>query len=118
MGVNNRTGWLSAILRSTEVGLVASLVVILGLIYALGPPDSFFTRTSLLSLLQQIGLYGILAIGAAVVIISGGIDLSVGAVVALSSVFCAKLLKEWLHDGATGPPPSGVVVLAIGLTLA
>ena len=34
-------------------------------------------------LLHQIGLYGVLAVGAAVVIISGGIDLSVGAVVAL-----------------------------------
>jgi ribose/xylose/arabinose/galactoside ABC-type transport system permease subunit len=117
MGANNRMGWLSAILRSTEVGLVASLLAILGLIYLLGPPDSFFTRTSLLSLLQQIGLYGILAIGAAVVIISGGIDLSVGAVVALSSVFCAKLLKEWLHDASATPPSTGVVLLAIALTL-
>ena len=40
-----------------------------------------------------------LAVGAAVVIISGGIDLSVGAVVALSSVVCAKLMTQWLHDG-------------------
>src|SRR3954447_13245476 len=116
MGANNRTGWLSTVLRSTEVGLVVSLMVILGLIYVLGPPDSFFTKTSLFSLLQQIGLYGILAVGAAVVIISGGIDLSVGAVVALSSVFCAKLLKEWLNDGSVSPPSNGIILVAIALT--
>ncbi|WP_435005671.1 ABC transporter permease [Tundrisphaera lichenicola] len=118
MGANQRAGWLSKVLRSTELGLVASLAAILGLIYLLGPPDSFFTWTTQLSLLHQIGLYGVLAVGAAVVIISGGIDLSVGSVVALSSVFCAKLLKEWLHNGASPTPPSnGIVILAIALTL-
>ncbi len=117
MGANNGTGRASAILRSTELGLFASLLVILGLIYLLGPPDSFFTRTTQLSLLHQIGLYGVLAVGAAVVIISGGIDLSVGAVVALSSVVCAKLMTQWLHDGSSSPPSTGVVVVAIGLTL-
>ncbi len=117
MGANNGTGRASAILRSTELGLFASLLVILGLIYLLGPPNSFFTRTNQLSLLHQIGLFGVLAVGAAVVIISGGIDLSVGAVVALSSVVCAKLMTQWLHDGSSSPPSTGVVVVAIGLTL-
>jgi ribose/xylose/arabinose/galactoside ABC-type transport system permease subunit len=120
MGANpsDETRLASTILRSTELGLVASILAILGLIYLLGPPDSFFTATTQLSLLHQIGLYGVLAVGAAVVIISGGIDLSVGAVVAISSVFCAKLLKQWLHDGSLGSTPStGVIVLAIALTL-
>ena len=54
MGANNRIGWLSTILRSNEFGLVVSLMVILGIIYELGPPDSFFTDSSLKSLLQQI----------------------------------------------------------------
>jgi ribose/xylose/arabinose/galactoside ABC-type transport system permease subunit len=61
----------------------------------------------------------VLAVGAAVVILAGGIDLSTGAVVALASVFSAKLLTEWLHRGGTtaSPPSTIVVVLAIGLTL-
>ncbi len=54
------------------------------------------------TLLHQVALFGVLAVGAAVVIISGGIDLSIGSVVALSSIVCAKLLTVWLRDGAAG----------------
>ena len=119
MGENQGSGRVSAALRSTELGLIASILMLLGLIYLLAPPNSFFTGTTQLSLFHQIGLYGVIAVGAAVVIISGGIDLSVGAVVALSSVVCAKLMTQWLHDGSTGGPPSvPVIVLAILLTLA
>ena len=110
MGANQGKGPISAVLRSTELGLFGSLLVILWVIRLLGPSQLLLHEsTTQLSLLHQIGLYGVLAVGAAVVIISGGIDLSVGSVVALASVFCAKLLKEWLHDGATGPPSTGIV---------
>jgi ribose/xylose/arabinose/galactoside ABC-type transport system permease subunit len=70
-------------------------------------------------LLHRVALFGVLAVGAAVVIISGGIDLSTGAVVALSSVVSAKLLTEWLRPGGGSAPPPSVplVALAIGLTL-
>ena len=112
MGVNKGSGRVSAVLRSTELGLVASILMLLGLIYLLAPPNSFFTWPTQRSLFHQIGLYGVLAVGAAVVIISGGIDLSIGAVVALSSVVCAKLMTQWLHDGSAGSPPPSVVILA------
>ncbi len=118
MGANNGSGRASAILRAPEWGLTASILVVLGLIYALDPTRSFFGEGSRLALRHQIGLYGVLAVGAAVVIISGGIDLSVGAVTALSSVVAAKLMTSWLHDGATGPPSTGAIVLAMALTLA
>jgi ribose/xylose/arabinose/galactoside ABC-type transport system permease subunit len=109
---------LSAVSRSPELGLFASILMLLGLIYLLAPPNSFFTWPSQLSLLNQIGLYGVLAVGAAVVIISGGIDLSVGAIVALSSVICAKLMTQWLHFGPRDLPPADwAIVLAMGLTL-
>jgi ribose/xylose/arabinose/galactoside ABC-type transport system permease subunit len=117
MGENKGSGQISAILRSTECGLLASIVMLLGLIYVLAPPNSFFTSTTQLSLLHQISLYGVLAVGAAVVIIAGGIDLSVGAVVALSSVVCAKLMTQWLHDGSSGAPSATVILLAEALTL-
>ena len=114
---NNGPGWSLAIFRSPEWGLVASILTILGLIYLLDPTRSFFLPSNRLSLLHQIGLYGILAIGAAVVIISGGIDLSVGAVVAFSSVIAAKLMTQWLRGSATGPPSATVVVAAMIITL-
>jgi ribose/xylose/arabinose/galactoside ABC-type transport system permease subunit len=112
MGENKPLRTFLAVLRSTEFGLIVSIGALLGVIQWLAPPGSFFTETSMLSLLQQIGLYGVLAVGASVVIISGGIDLSVGAVVALSSVVCAKLMTSWLHDGSSGVLPSNFIVIA------
>ncbi len=114
---NNGPGRWPALFRAPEWGLGASILAILGLIYILDPTRSFFLPSSRLSLLHQIGLYGVLAIGAAVVIISGGIDLSVGAVVAFSSVIAAKLMTEWLRGDRTGNPSSVVIFAAIAITL-
>jgi len=115
--VNNGTSRAAAFFRSPEWGLLVSIGLVLWIIYYLDPTRSFFSFGSREALIHQIGLYGVLAVGASVVIISGGIDLSVGAVVALSSVIVAKLMTEWLHDGTTGPPPSWIIVTSIGLTL-
>lgn len=107
-----------AIVRSPEFGLVVGILLVLGLIYLLEPAHSFFSYYSRKTLLHQIALYGVLSIGAAVVIIAGGIDLSVGAVVALASVVSAKLVTEWLPGASATAPPSGAVVAAaIALTL-
>lgn len=51
--------------------------------------SSFLTVNNLLLIIKQVTLYGVLAIGMTFVLITGGIDLSVGSVVALSAVFSA-----------------------------
>jgi ribose/xylose/arabinose/galactoside ABC-type transport system permease subunit len=78
---------------------------------------AFYQSYSLQTLLHTVARFGVLAVGAAVVIIAGGIDLSTGAVVSLASVVSAKLLTEWLRGPASGPPPLGIIALVIGLTL-
>jgi ribose/xylose/arabinose/galactoside ABC-type transport system permease subunit len=106
--------------KAPEWGLVVGIVVVIGLIYLLDRQGAFFERRSLQPLLHRVALFGVLAVGAAVVIIAGGIDLSIGAVVALASVVSAKLLTEWLHKGGgtSGQPPSlAVIAAAILLTL-
>jgi ribose/xylose/arabinose/galactoside ABC-type transport system permease subunit len=111
--------WASAF-RAPEWSLVIGIVVVLGLIYVLDPSRSFFTLYSRRSMLHQVGLFGVLSVGAALVIISGGIDLSIGSVVALSSIVSAKLLTEWLRDGSASgaaPPSTTLVAVAIGLSL-
>src|SRR5262249_17018406 len=42
-----------------------------------------------------IGMYGIFSIGAGIVIITGGIDLSVGSMLALLGVLLSMMLMEW-----------------------
>jgi len=109
---------LLRIFKAPEWGLVAGLLAVLAVIYVLDRDRVFFGAYNIRPLLHRVALFGVLAIGAAVVIISGGIDLSTGAVVALSSVVSAKLLTAWLRSGgSSGSPPLSLVALAIGLTL-
>ncbi|MDK4728714.1 ABC transporter permease [Rhizobium phaseoli] len=70
----------------TLIGLVA-IVVIFGLL----APD-FLSQRNLLNILQQSSINACLALGMTLVIISGGIDLSVGPTAAISAVICATLL--------------------------
>ena len=105
--------------NAPEWALVAGILLVLAVIYVLDRDRAFFRDVNIRSLLHRVALFGVLAVGAAVVIIAGGIDLSTGAVVALSSVVSAKLLTEWLRTGGgNAPAPSvTIVALAIGLTL-
>ena len=55
--------------------------------------DSFCTVNSLLLVCKHVAQYGILGIGMTYVIITGGIDLSVGSVVAITGVIVGSLLQ-------------------------
>ena len=55
-------------------------------------PETFFSTQNLLNILRQNSFTTILAVGMTLVILTGGIDLSVGSVVALSGVIAAKVL--------------------------
>jgi ribose/xylose/arabinose/galactoside ABC-type transport system permease subunit len=107
----------SAFLKAPEWGLVVGIVAVLLLILVFDREHAFFQRYSLQTLVHRVALFGVLAVGAALVIIAGGIDLSIGAVVAISSVVSAKLLTEWLRPAASAPLPAGLVATVIGLTL-
>ena len=76
-------------------------------------PHPFFNGANALLVLKYSSIYGIAAIGAAVVIISGGIDLAPGAVIALTGVVAGGLIVEhgW-SVGAGGAAGLGVGVAA------
>jgi ribose transport system permease protein len=56
-------------------------------------PD-FLKRDNLLNVANQIVVIAILAVGMTLVIVTGGIDLSVGSLIALSAVVCSLLIRE------------------------
>jgi ribose/xylose/arabinose/galactoside ABC-type transport system permease subunit len=60
-------------------------------------PHPFLNFENALLILKYSSIYGIAAVGAAVVIISGGIDLAPGSIIALASVVCGALFvdAEW-----------------------
>lgn len=87
----------------TLIGLVA-IVVIFGLL----APD-FLSQRNLLNILQQSSINACLALGMTLVIISGGIDLSVGPTAAISAVITATMLVAGV------PVPIAILAgLAIG----
>ncbi len=92
---------LMRFLKAPEWGLVAGILFVLAVIYFLDHDHAFFREVNIRPLLHRVALFGVLAVGAAVVIIAGGIDLSTGAVVAISSVVSAKLLTEWLRTAGS-----------------
>ena len=59
----------------------------------------FLTSKNIINIIRQISINGIIAVGMTFVILTGGIDLSVGSVVAITSVICGYLLEKgmfWL----------------------
>ncbi|MER6946923.1 ABC transporter permease [Nonomuraea sp. NPDC000554] len=76
-----------------HLGLFAALglLVIVGLVTR---PDNFATTANLVSILSLAATIGVITVGATFVIIGGGIDLSVGAVMALASVWATTLATQ------------------------
>ena len=108
-------------LKAPEWGLVVGVLAVLAAIYAIDRSGAFFTTYSLRTLSHNAAMFGVLSVGAAVVIIAGGIDLSVGSVVALSAIVSAKLVVDWIPAIAGlapgTPTPAWVIAVAVALTL-
>lgn len=73
-----------------ESGVLIVLLVVFGALTLAS--DDFLTANNLANLARQVSIYGILAIGQLLVILIGGIDLSVGSVVGLAGAVTAQLL--------------------------
>ena len=76
-----------------RLGPVLGLFFVVAL-FAVLAPDKFATGGNLQLILLQTAVVGTAALGMTMVIISGGIDLSVGSVIALTTVVVALLLKS------------------------
>jgi ribose transport system permease protein len=63
----------------------------------------FLTRQNLLNVANQIVVVAILAAGLTFVILTGGIDLSVGSLIALAAVVATRLVRDHFGGNATGP---------------
>jgi ribose/xylose/arabinose/galactoside ABC-type transport system permease subunit len=104
-------------LYSTELALlIAIAVVVIGTAIA-DSNHSYLNDpgTSGKDIARNLALLGIFSLGAAVVIIAGGIDLSAGSVIAFSGTVCAGILL--IFTPAKGAAPAWAVVLAISAAI-
>ncbi|MBW7057001.1 ABC transporter permease [Paracoccus bogoriensis] len=91
-----------------------ALIAIIAVFSSLSP--HYFTVANFLIMSSQVAIFGILAIGMLLVILNGGIDLSVGSILALSGVVAGAMMQGVELD-ALGvilyPPVWAVVVLTL-----
>src|SRR6187399_3627757 len=73
---------------------VLVLLVVLCAVVAVASPQ-FLSATNIQNMARLIGTYGIFSIGVGIVIITGGIDLSIGSICALLGVLLSMMLVEW-----------------------
>lgn len=89
------------------VAVIAVIVLGVGLLV-----PNFFQLSNILNVGRQAAIVGVIAIGVTFVILTAGIDLSVGAVLAVSGVTMALLIK-----GGTQPWIAILAALAVGLAI-
>ena len=103
------------LLRRSEWALALAIVVAVGLTALLDANHSYATRPleSLRDIARNTALLGIFALGATVVIIAGGIDLSAGSMIALSGTVCATTMLALAPVEMMGFKPVGPAVVAV-----
>ncbi|MBE3016279.1 ABC transporter permease, partial [Microbispora sp. NEAU-D428] len=79
--------------RIPHLGLVVALVL-LAIVGLVTRPENFATSSNLVSILALASTIGVITVGMTFVIIGGGIDLSVGALMALASVWATTLATQ------------------------
>lgn len=93
-----------------DFGALIALVLLVVVIGVISP--EFRTLSNFLSLLRQSSINGFIAFGMTCVILTGGIDLSVGSVLALSTALCAGFITNGVPVGL-----AMVLALIIGTAL-
>jgi ribose transport system permease protein len=92
-----------------ELGIFVLLVLLCAITAIMNP--RFLTPENLQNTGRLIGAYGLLGLGLGVVIITGGIDLSVGSVLALLGVLLSMAVRQW------GVPGFAAVLLIIAAAM-
>jgi ribose transport system permease protein len=96
-----------------NLGLVLALLVLI-VVGTITAGDSFATASNALVILRQASIIGVISIGMTLVIIAGGIDLSVGSVMGLASIVATLAAIQDLAD-QTHWIVMVVIALAVGL---
>ncbi|MBX3205943.1 MAG: ABC transporter permease [Labilithrix sp.] len=79
--------------RPAWLGPLVAVVVVYA-VFAILTPDTFLRTQNLLTMARQTVVVAICALGMTMVIVTGGIDLSTGSLVALTTVVVARLLRS------------------------
>lgn len=107
---NARSGGANWTAYASQFGALGVLIIIC-IVFAILEP-AFISPINLFNVLRQVSIYGLLALGMTFVILTGGIDLSVGSLLALAGLVAAAVYK-----GGTGLLSAGTAGQAQGFGL-
>ena len=94
-----------------EIGVFVAFIAVMVVFSAID--EHYFTMANLIDIVDQSTINGLIAIGMTFVIVTGGIDLSVGSVMAIVIVLVGRLLTEQGMD----PISATIVGIILGFTL-
>ncbi|HQY95235.1 MAG TPA: hypothetical protein PLS79_26725, partial [Caldilinea sp.] len=94
----------------TLPGVGPLLALLIAMLFFATQTDKFFTGRNFSLVVQQVIVVGTLAIGQTLIILTAGIDLSNGMVMALGSVIMASLAVEF------GVPPVFAILIGLAIT--
>ena len=104
--------WKSVIHSPLALPLAGLIVVSILMGFA---SDNFFSISNIMNVLRQVAIVAILAVGMTFVILTGGIDLSVGAVMALAGTMAAGLMVHFGLPGWLGLLIGVAISIGLGL---
>lgn len=96
-----------------ELGIFILLVALCALVSVKSP--NFLSPVNLQNTARLVGMYGIFSIGVGLVIITSGIDLSIGSLIALLGILLSYMLADW--HWASVPAVSAILIVAMLLGL-
>lgn len=80
---------------ASKYGILIVLIVLI-IFFSIASP-AFLTSDNLFNILRQVAIVGIVAVGMTMVLLTGGIDLSVGAIIGVAGVMAAQLMLSGVH---------------------
>jgi erythritol transport system permease protein len=112
-GVMSRANPIRLLLKGRAFFALIAIIIVFSVL-----SPNYFTVANLLIMSSHVAIYGILAIGMLLVILNGGIDLSVGSILALCGVVAGALMQGVVLEPLgviLFPPVWAVVVLTCAL---
>lgn len=91
---------------------ILGVLVVITAVFGVLSPTTFLTPGNLTNIAQNVSIWAVLAVGMTFVIITSGIDLSVGSVLVVSSVVSAKVM-EAMGDTGWGTALVGLVLAVV-----
>ena len=109
-GGNSLVGRLQGLLHGTPSIVPLFVVIVAVIVFGLLLGERFFSASTLTLILQQVQIVGVLAAAQTLIILTAGIDLSVGAI----AVFCSVIMGQFTFRYGLPAPVAIVCGMAIG----